>query len=124
MARRRAPDLLRDAQSGGRSDDPREKRIYRADTPWQYPQKNHGGIDGALPAALSRTGRGTAADAHMAAPDTDRRRSGRRDRDRHGIRKLARQIECAEIVRQCGAGRDSDWRPAGILPPMAEPARG
>ena len=71
-----------------------------------------------------RTWRGPPPHPDLAPTDPHRRRTGRRRRDRHQLRRLAGHERRPQAARRRRTGRHPQRRPARVLPRLAEPDRG
>ena len=117
---RRVPGL---PFAGRRGHGAGEERLRRAGAARVRDAEDDGRGDGGLPASLRGRGRVAPSDAHLAAPDPDRRRAGGRGGNRAVLRRLAGGVRRAEAVRQREARRHPDRRHARGLPRLARTRR-
>ncbi len=101
-----------------------EEPVRRSDPAGvDHPQALRRG-DERVPPPVRRAGRGPPSDADLAATDPDRRRTGRRRRDRPVLRRLVVDLRHTEAVHQRRAGHDPDRTPTRVRPHLAKSDRG
>ena len=103
---------------------PREEPVRRGDPAECDHQRPHRRGDGGLPRPVRRPGRGSTPDAHLAAPDPDRRRARpRRSRSSRRTRDWMNTNEIPKLFIDADPGSILVGTATRVLPRLAEPDR-